>query len=160
MTSTLHAHLLVAPHRPRPTPVVTVARLVDPPSPTRLPAGPVDLGGGARLHLGPFCTGGRTWGAPARLSIPGLHVARFARVAVDLSPWSDGTWELSVRPRSRQVPAWGRRRRHRYFTLAHAAADQLARLLAEPHDRRGAHRDDDLGDRDRPRSGDGVGRAA
>jgi hypothetical protein len=112
--------------------VVTVARLVAPPDRTDLPAGIVDLGGGARLDLGSFCTSERAWGARARLSTPGLHPTRFARVAVDLTPWSESTWELSVRPVSRQVGAWGRRRRRRYFTLAHRAADQLAQLLAEP----------------------------
>jgi hypothetical protein len=162
MTALPHAHsIVVVPGRARPTPVVTVARLVPPPDRTELPAGTVDLGGGARLHLGDFCTSARTWGARARLSTPGLHAARFARVDVDLSPWSDGTWELSVRPVSRQLSAWGRRRRNRYFTLAHLAADQLARLLVDPCDPRGDRHDlDHPAGLDRRPTGDGMGRAA
>jgi hypothetical protein len=64
-----------------------------------------------------------------RLYGRGPRVARYTRVDVELSAWSHGATELRIRPVTRRVPAWSRRRQRRYFDVAHRTVDELARTL-------------------------------
>jgi len=54
-----------------------------------------------------------------------------ARVEVEIAPWSDAATRLELRPVERNPQRWGQRRLHRYFLLAHLAADQTARTLTQ-----------------------------
>jgi hypothetical protein len=56
---------------------------------------------------------------------------RICSVELELAAWSRQMSELSLRPAVRAPHSWGARRLRRWFTYAHAAADQLrADLLA------------------------------
>lgn len=54
---------------------------------------------------------------------------RVCAIEVELSPWSNETTELSLRPAVRHPGAWSDRRIQRWFDHAHAAADTLRRDL-------------------------------
>lgn len=71
-----------------------------------------------------------TWAGAGRLYGRGPRIARYARVHVWISAWSDDAVELQIRPVCRYPFNWGRRRRRRYFELAHLAADHVWLLLA------------------------------
>jgi hypothetical protein len=51
-------------------------------------------------------------------------------IAVELSPWSERATELVLRPTARRASGWSARRRARWYTAAHAAVDELRKLLA------------------------------
>jgi hypothetical protein len=69
------------------------------------------------------------WHALARLVGRGPRVCRYARIEVQLIPWSATATELRITPRSRCVHLWGVRRRRRYWLLAHRAASVLKEIL-------------------------------
>ena len=48
---------------------------------------------------------------------------------IELRAWSQRATELRLRPVSRRLPAWSKRRQRRYFEHAHHSADQLVRWL-------------------------------
>lgn len=92
------------------------------------------LGGEGSLQLhGPFEVRGRsspvTWQVRGRLLGRGPRLVRYARVEIEVTPWSDRACELRVRPVARRPMTWGGRRQERYFAAAHAASDHLLRLL-------------------------------
>ena len=92
----------------------------------------VPLDGGALLRLdAPLAavpgTSTPTWRATGRI-LTGWPVP-LARVEVELVAWSEHAADLVVRPAAGRVARWGPRRRERYFTLAHHAADRLAQVL-------------------------------
>jgi hypothetical protein len=70
-----------------------------------------------------------SWHATGRLYGSGLRLARYTRVNIELTAWSDHATELRVRPVTRRLPTWGKRRQRRYFQLAHRTADDLVRSL-------------------------------
>jgi hypothetical protein len=70
-----------------------------------------------------------SWRAPASLLTNRAHVV--ARVEIEVSMWSHGSTELTLRPVARHPERWPGRRMRRYFVLAHLAADETARLLAQ-----------------------------
>lgn len=78
-----------------------------------------------RLEFG----GTAMWHTRARLVGRGPRVCRYARVEVELTPWSVTATELRIAPRSRCVHLWGVRRRRRYWLLAHRAASVLKEML-------------------------------
>jgi hypothetical protein len=59
----------------------------------------------------------------------GPRFARATRVDVELRAWSTRACELRIRPVSRRLPMWSKRRQRRYFDHAHHSADQLVRWL-------------------------------
>ena len=70
------------------------------------------------------------WRRPGRIVMQGWHLVRYARVDVELLPWSPWDAELRVVPRSLRLARWGGRRRRRYFDVAHDAGDALRVTLA------------------------------
>ena len=74
-----------------------------------------------------------TWRAPARLVWHGPKLARVAHVEVEVTAWSDGAAEVTVRPAGRRVLSWGPRRERRYFASAHRAASHIAQVVAAPN---------------------------
>jgi hypothetical protein len=54
-----------------------------------------------------------------------------ATVDIEVSMWSHDTTGLQLRPVARRPERWSSRRIRRYFALAHLAADETARLLAQ-----------------------------
>jgi hypothetical protein len=69
------------------------------------------------------------WRAAGRLYCRGLGFARSTRVDIELRAWSQRASELRLRPASRRLPTWSKRRQRRYFEHAHQSADQLVRWL-------------------------------
>lgn len=51
-------------------------------------------------------------------------------IEVQVTPWPNGTAEVTVRPRGRRLLAWGPRRERRYFNAAHDVAAQVADALS------------------------------
>jgi hypothetical protein len=64
-----------------------------------------------------------------RLVGRGPRICRYARIEVELTPWSVRTTEVRISPRSRFVHLWGVRRSRRYWLLAHGAANVLKEML-------------------------------
>jgi RimJ/RimL family protein N-acetyltransferase len=54
-----------------------------------------------------------------------------SRLDIEVSEWAPGSVVIQLRPLAGRTQRWGTRRTRRYFTLAHAGADQLERLLNE-----------------------------
>jgi hypothetical protein len=79
----------------------------------------------------PFTAGGDTtcprWYATGRLYGTGPRLHKYTRVEVELSAWSKVACELRLRPMTRRVPCWGKRRQRRYFRNAHRSADEMVR---------------------------------
>lgn len=71
------------------------------------------------------------WAASARLYGRGPRLARYARVEVEVAPWSHHASELRIRPTARAPHAWGVRRLHRYLDLSRLAADELTARFRE-----------------------------
>jgi|GEM_PF-6288497 hypothetical protein len=71
------------------------------------------------------------WRARARLHGRGLRLVPYARVDIEITPWSPDASELRLRPVSRSPHAWGIGRLRRYLRLAPVAADALVDHLAE-----------------------------
>ena len=67
--------------------------------------------------------------ARARLVGRGPRICRYARIDVELAPWSVTAAQIRITPRSRYVHLWGVRRRRRYWSLAHGAANTLREML-------------------------------
>jgi hypothetical protein len=65
----------------------------------------------------------------ARLIGRRLRLCRYARVEVELAPWSATALQLRISPQSRHIHLWGIRRGKRYWLLAHAAASALREML-------------------------------
>jgi hypothetical protein len=87
-----------------------------------------------QLHLdGPLVsTGDRalpSWEAAGRLYGVRSYLRKSTRVEIELSAWSPRSSELRLRPVTRRVASWGRRRQRRYFRFAHRSADEVARWL-------------------------------
>ncbi len=130
---------VASPHPIRIGDLVTVSRLVTVPIDkvgTVLGDGPawpgplaLDLGDAGTLELtDPFTQEPReatTWRAEARLRGRGLRLARYTRVQLEVSAWSEGASQLVMRPVARSPHTWGSRRLRQYFDLSHQAADQL-----------------------------------
>jgi hypothetical protein len=108
-----------------------ITRRVDQPPGDDLPIGrDFSLGRFGTLRLdGPFEHHGEVWDARGRVIGRGPRLARYSRVEVVITPWSDDDYQLRVQPRSSFLPRWGERRQRRYFDLAHAAADRLLPIL-------------------------------
>jgi hypothetical protein len=81
----------------------------------------------------PFLPTGDTncprWQTTARLYGAGHRLRSYVRVEVEVAAWSNVASELRLRPVTRRVPTWGRRRQRRYFRLAHRGADEIVRSL-------------------------------
>jgi hypothetical protein len=94
---------------------------------------PIELPGGRLVIRHPFATVRsspvRTWATSGWFVVAGAHAAKVVRVEIELAEYSSRASTLEVRPVSRNVRRWGRWRFDRYFGLAHAAADALAREL-------------------------------
>jgi len=71
--------------------------------------------------------GGASWRAPA--TIRNRHGRVIERIELEVNAWDASRAELLVRPRTRHPQRWSRRRRARYFRLAHPAADLFAQLV-------------------------------
>jgi hypothetical protein len=112
-------------------PVDTLARALDSPGTLRRGA-TIELDDGDALVLdGPFreswCWPRSEWRASGCL----YHRRNrpVARVELSIAAWSRDASELALRPVARHPERWGRRRTHRYFALAHDAADGMTRHL-------------------------------
>ena len=86
---------------------------------------------GALSFTGPFVDGHE--GVAALVHAPAvIHLRRLvlpAFVDVQVVEWSRHRTELRIVPDSRHLALWTEHRRHRYFDLAHDAADRMARVL-------------------------------
>jgi hypothetical protein len=69
------------------------------------------------------------WHTTGRLYGSGPRVARYTRVHLEITAWSEETSELRMRPFTRRIGAWGARRQRRYFARAHDTIDDLIRSL-------------------------------
>jgi hypothetical protein len=69
------------------------------------------------------------WRASGRLYGSDLRLVRYTRVHIEVNGWSEQSCEVRVRPVTRRIANWGKRRRHRYYRLAHDAADELVRAI-------------------------------
>ena len=92
------------------------------------------LGSEGRLHIDDgLCitvgTYAMSWRAQGRLLTRRGRVV--TRVELEIDAWSNDATRLQVRPIARHPERWGRARLHRYFVLAHDAADHTARLLTD-----------------------------
>jgi hypothetical protein len=67
------------------------------------------------------------WHATGRVHGSGLR--RSTGVDIEVRAWSNRVSELRIRPISRRLPMWSKRRQRRYFEHAHHSADQLVRWL-------------------------------
>jgi hypothetical protein len=101
------------------------------------PCGWLRLDPGGALHVreafrpvAPFGGGQTTptWCAPA--DVLTSRGRRVAAVEIEVSMWSHDSTELALRPVARHPERWSGPRMKRYFALAHASADAVARLLA------------------------------
>lgn len=88
------------------------------------PAGLLEIDTPLRRTLGSYDL---SWRADARLVTPRRRLV--ARVEIEVGPWSHDATRLQLRPAARHPERWSARRLHRYFTLAHGAADHTAREL-------------------------------
>jgi hypothetical protein len=70
-----------------------------------------------------------SWETTGRLHGVGRFVRKSTRVEIELSAWSPRSSELRLRPATRRVASWGRRRQRRYFRFAHRSVDEVARWL-------------------------------
>lgn len=77
----------------------------------------------------PFTVGQESWRTTARLLTGRGRLV--SRLDIEVSTWAPGSVILQLRPLDRRPQRWGTRRTRRYFTLAHAGADRLERLLNE-----------------------------
>jgi hypothetical protein len=73
-----------------------------------------------------------TWYATGKLHGDGMRIARYTRVYIEITAWSNSIAEVSIRPISRRVPGWGKRRQARYFDLARRTLEHYAEVLALP----------------------------
>jgi GNAT superfamily N-acetyltransferase len=55
-----------------------------------------------------------------------------SRLDIEVGAWTPNSVFIQMRPIGCSPQRWGSRRTRRYFTLAHAGADRLERLLSEP----------------------------
>jgi hypothetical protein len=69
------------------------------------------------------------WHVTGRMYGHGFRLARYTAVDIELRAWSPRATELRIRPVSRRLPMWTKRRQRRYFEDAHHSADQLVRWL-------------------------------
>ena len=67
----------------------------------------------------------RAWHTTGRLYAPGIRIARYTRVNLEITAWSAHTTEVRLRPATRRVFNWGKQRQRRYFALAHRTVDEL-----------------------------------
>jgi hypothetical protein len=96
---------------------------------------PIALDGAGSLALmTPFTWAERTrtWRGRGRLYGRGLRLARFTRVEIEVSAWSNEASHVALRPLARSPHTWGLRRLRRYLDLAHRAVDELERTLRRP----------------------------
>jgi hypothetical protein len=92
----------------------------------------VPLDGGALLRLDGPLTAVRGAPSPTWRATGRVHTGwpwSLARVEVEVVAWSEHAADLVVRPAAGRLGRWGPRRRERYFTLAHQAADRLVHSL-------------------------------
>ena len=104
-------------------------------SPAFAPGSTIDLGDGLSVRIDTSFTPSEAWPLPVchaegRLSGGRSVRGRAVRVSLDVAAWSDRDSELSVRPMTRHFAQWGIHRQREYFTWAHHAADDLARLVS------------------------------
>ena len=67
----------------------------------------------------------RSWHTTGRLYAPGIRIARYTRVNLEITAWSAHTTEVRLRAVTRRIPNWGKQRQPRYFALAHRTVDEL-----------------------------------
>jgi hypothetical protein len=72
---------------------------------------------------------GRSWSATGVLITD--RCRSVARVEIEIGPWSQNATRLELRPVAQHPHRWSQRRLHRYFRLAHLAADQTASTLTQ-----------------------------
>jgi GNAT superfamily N-acetyltransferase len=77
----------------------------------------------------PAAVGQESWRTTARLLTGRGRLV--SRLDIEVSTWAPGSVIIQLRPLDRRPQRWGTRRTRRYFTLAHAGADRLERLLNE-----------------------------
>jgi RimJ/RimL family protein N-acetyltransferase len=77
----------------------------------------------------PFLRGHESWRTTAQLLSDRGRVV--ARVDIEVAMWTPGSMLVQLRPVASNTHRWGARRARRYFSLAHASADRLERLLNE-----------------------------
>jgi acetyltransferase len=111
---------------------------------TVAPSTGFDLGDGTlvveetpRLATHPVFPGQPSWRTTARLVNENRRTV--AHLDVEIGEWAPGSVVIQLRPVDRNPKRWTARRTRRYFSLAHAGADRLERLLnddspAEEHD--------------------------
>jgi hypothetical protein len=68
------------------------------------------------------------WRTTGRIHMGGF-AGRSTKVDVECNGWSTDSIELRVRPVTRRVARWGRRRQRHYFELAHRSIDELVRCM-------------------------------
>jgi len=77
----------------------------------------------------PTAMGHESWRTTARLLTGRGRLV--SRLDIEVSAWAPGSVIIQLRPLDCRPQRWGTRRTRRYFTLAHAGADRLERLLNE-----------------------------
>jgi GNAT superfamily N-acetyltransferase len=101
---------------------------------TVAPANGFALGDGGSLVVDealrsspPTVAGHESWRTTGRLLTDRGRLV--SRLDIEVSAWTPGSVVIQLRPLDRRTHRWGTRRTRRYFTLAHAGADHLERLL-------------------------------
>jgi RimJ/RimL family protein N-acetyltransferase len=82
-----------------------------------------------RPATNPLVRGHESWRTTARLL--GARGRLVARVDIEVARWAPDSVLVQLRPIDRGTHRWGARRARQYFTLAHAGADHIERLLNE-----------------------------
>jgi hypothetical protein len=77
----------------------------------------------------PSVRGQQSWHTTARLVTDRGRLV--SRLDIEVGAWAPGSVFIQMRPLDSSPQRWGTRRTRRYFTLAHAGADTLERLLRE-----------------------------
>lgn len=102
---------------------------------TVAPAVGFPLGDGATLLVDetlrpwpdPMVPGHDSWRTTGRLLTSRGRL--FVRLDIEIATWARDSVTVQLRPLGRSPQRWGARRTRRYFTLAHAGADQIEHLL-------------------------------
>jgi RimJ/RimL family protein N-acetyltransferase len=87
-----------------------------------------------RPSTDPLVAGSASWHTTAQLIDERGRLV--TRVDVEIGAWAPGSMLVQLRPSDRRTHRWSARRARRYFSLAHAGADRLERLLNDESTRR------------------------
>jgi len=83
------------------------------------------------VEFAPDGWAGKSVCATGRLLRRKRHLERSCRIELEAVARTTQCCELSVRPASRHIERWTRRKRRRYFELAHCCADDIVRRIYE-----------------------------